>query len=57
MIKLKMELCKARHTTPATDGAIFGNEVDPTGREIRLVCYRSNRGTDCGYQRRKGTWN
>lgn len=25
-----------------------------TGREIRLVCYRSNRGTDCGYQRRKG---
>jgi len=29
MKNLSMELCKARHTTPATDGAIFGNEVDP----------------------------
>jgi len=30
MKNLSMELCKARHETPATDGAIFGNEVDPT---------------------------
>lgn len=24
-----MELCKGRHSTPATDGAIFGTEVNP----------------------------
>lgn len=30
MKNLSMELCSARHKTPATDGAIFRNEVDPT---------------------------
>ena len=25
-----MELCKGRHATPAQDGAIYENEVDPT---------------------------
>lgn len=28
-MKLSMELCKGRHETPATDGAIFDTEVDP----------------------------
>lgn len=25
----KMELCAARHTTPATDGAVFPTELNP----------------------------
>lgn len=29
MNELKMELCKGRHITPATDGAIFETEVNP----------------------------
>lgn len=28
---VSMELCKGRHSTPATDGAIFETEVNPLG--------------------------
>lgn len=40
MKKLSLELCKARHNTPAKDGAIFENEVNPLNpAELETIAY------------------
>ena len=36
-----MELCKGRHSTPATDGAIFETEVNPL--DVTALEYEYNR--------------